>query len=324
MIQANAYKFRPHDYVLLGDGALVSVHSYVDSDELIIGDVAFVQRADGCYQFPEGSYSKPYLDEGLGREVRVGGLRRSKGALARTALASCFPAKSFVEYSEIVGVVTTDEMARRVAASPFREEFDSVLDWVLQETGAARGAFNFSPTGSLGLGESRRCPHDFDVVLRAPQATISEFVAALQNLSGRHAQVRIFEYNKSWRLRLRTPYGIFCPFFAPTDWDLESGGQDVLSAGSRALTNASIVGTATDVKLASITPSIITISAPPHGEVTIVDFDLRARGDLAKGDLAAVRGLLSIGAKNVLFADSSGGVRNLTPPWDGYYDAVLE
>ena len=308
----------PHEYIQLTDGSLLSVHTIFGDRDVIVGDIAFMPSRLGGYSYREGTFAKPYIDEGLGRRVTAPGVVRIRSALQRLPIAQYFPMKSVVTTDEISRVITGPEMSERLQASGFFSRFQMVAEWALTQAGFAKDNFLIYPTGSAGLGSPTE-PHDYDVVLRGSRNSLASLVSSLQALTLERPQIRLFEYRRSWRLRLLTPHGIFCPFFASNDAD-ESEFSWMNNGNFVGERDVELRGVVIDSLSSALTPSVFDVTSLDGEEIRVVDFDMRSRGDLACGELGLFRGTLVLAAdRKLLFPHASVGLTNLNPPWDAFY-----
>lgn len=309
----------------LSDGRYLSIHGYDSRLGLVVGDVAFVplsHHSPAAYSIGNRPYGKPYFDEGRGREYSHSGIVRSPEALGRFPLFGLLPGKSVLFVDSKAEVITSREMYVGIEGTARGAVVERILSWLWQRTRLPSSKYQIGLTGSVGLS-SRGTPHDFDIVFHGTTAVLSELVKALQHVSKSVESARLVEYGKSWRIRLSTPHGVLCPFFAPTDAHSLGLADDVLALVDYTIERDAVIeGVVTNSRLGFATPAILHARTGTTDRLVIADFDLRSRGDLAVGERVEVRGTLlrsSGTGPDHLICRASDGVRSLDPPWEHYY-----
>ncbi|MFC0681651.1 hypothetical protein ACFFGH_27795 [Lysobacter korlensis] len=275
-----------YDYAVLSDGALLAVHAATESGHLI-GDLAYLPDTRGRYLIDGRRYS------------RVHG-RSQPHPFRRDVLAASAPlgwqliaAKSIVATADAVATANCHDMLSRRLDGPLARRVQGLLDWISNHVVPDGSSVRFGLTGSVGLVDER-CeslaePHDFDIVIEAPVETIDRVVQSAGLLVTTSPPLRVHEYGKGWRIRIRSPLGLICLFFrtpAPLldvmDWDRQP---------DRA-TSVTCHGLVLDVTRASLTPCVVEIDDRSLGRTTVVFPGLRLRGDASVGDELTADGVL--------------------------------
>lgn len=306
-------------YAVLEGGGIVSIHALISEDHFA-GDLAFIPSQRGAYRFRGAPYSKPYLTNGRGAYVATPPIRPVASDIA-PCLWELVPTKSIVNWRDVVEVITCERMLA-LAIERHDDAWFAVYSDVLSIFGSHADRVVFALTGSLGLMDSRSAPndvvHDVDIVLTAELDEINTLSGLLQDYSLRHLESRLFEYGKSWRIRIGTAGGVICPFFR---WASPARSFTSAPRQSGSLEPLMVRGLVTDARQGVLMPAVYTIDAQGIGEVDVVFPTLRARGDFVTGDRMAVEGILSKwnGRPSIFVVDETQKSL-LTPPWLPYYE----
>lgn len=313
-------QLRAHDYALLEDGSLFSVHDLLPATETIVGEIAFTPNPIGTYAWHGTHFSKPYIDTGRGHRVSNSAKRRSRQGIARNPILEHFPTKAVIQSREVVGIITSEDIFkdfRESASGELQEDLSAAIQW-LRELSAFRQDLALSLTGSAVFGPHHSI-HDLDLVCDAPSATLGLMVRGLQEFSQNAPEARLHEWGKSWRHRISMPFGILCPFFRPAA-EASLANVEIHEVIARDFT---VTGVVTNAEFCATTPMILNVSTST-GDVLVVDMDLRPRADFQVGDSGVFRGVLAggewYGPRTMLLAGSSGGSRVTSPPWEPYYE----
>lgn len=317
------------DYCLLEDGRILSLHGSDQSEEYLFGEVAFVPDVGGEYEFFGQRYVKPYQDHGQGRRATNRGTIRDPEALMRLPVGELFVNKSVVNPQRVQEHFRSEDLLARSLSGQNSRMILNMINWLENEVlgPGLREDLTYGLTGSLALAGSSKVknPHDIDLVIRAGLPQVQRITERLQDASERDVNLRVFEYGKSWRMRLRTPFGLLCPFLSVT-----GGLYPLGNFAFKALVDDDfeIVGTVVDASKGGLTPSLLFVEA---GDTVIlaVDPDLRCRGDFRDGDRGQFRGTRVLAEwggdeHDVLVISDSRRVRNATPPWPQYYETDNE
>lgn len=313
-------QLRAHDYALLADGSLFSVHDLLPASETIVGEIAFTPNPIGTYAWHGTNFSKPYVDTGRGHRVSASARRRSREGISRNPILAHFPTKAVIQSRDVVGIITSEEIFKdfqESASGKIQEDLSAAVQW-LRELSSFRQDLTLSLTGSAVFGPHPSI-HDLDLVCDAPSATLGLVVNGLQEFSRDTPQTRLHEWGKSWRHRVSMPFGILCPFFRPA-----AAASLANVALHEIIEPDSIIrGIVENADFGATTPMMLQV-ATSMGEVLVVDMDLRPRADFEVGDSGQFRGALAHGEwhgpRTMLLAKSSGGSRLTSPPWEPYYE----
>lgn len=314
------------DYCLLEDGRILSLHGKDQSDEYLLGEVAFVPEIGGEYQFFGRRYVKPYQDYGQGRRATDRGTIRDPEALMCLPISELFVNKSVVNPQRVQEHFRAEDLLAKSLCGPNSEVILDLIFWLEDQVlGHSLGEqLTYGLTGSLALAGASavKNPHDIDLVIRGGFPQVQQVTEGLQNASERDLNLRVFEYGKSWRMRLRTPHGLLCPFLSVSDGPSPLGNFLVKELVDE---DFEVVGTVVDASQGALTPSVLLVES---GEcvLLVVNPDLRCRGDFRDGDRGRFRGTRVLAEwggheHEVLVISDGRRAKNTTPPWPRYYEA---
>jgi predicted nucleotidyltransferase len=324
---------RDQDHVVLDDGIIVSVHGAVHPAGHLIGEVVYVPDPDGSHCLFGRRYRKAYQRDGRGiaEQKRLRIRDRTDSYFDR---AHMFDGKSIVHRGRVRRYVAcadlfTDESPDNGQKEAARSLWESACR-ILGITGAS---LQVTLTGSLNLDPHPRHvrnPNDLDLLFTGSTATVGRLVAAMSAAAHEHPKIRVHEYGKGWRIRMRTAEGLLCSFFRYGD-ATEIPLCDVTDV--RTVRNdVEIHGTVASADHNVFMPMILEVevevtnapeTVPLESRLPIVIYHLRSRGDFFQGDRGRFRGTvveITEGLKAYLALSVVDGTSShlLTPPWLPY------
>lgn len=310
-------------YCILDDGSILTVHGYTHPPGLVVGELSYLPDASGPHLLLGMNYRKAYQRHGRGLpELKRPRVRAHTGMFFDCAHP--FLAKSIVPIGRIDAVYTHTSVNDVGAV-----KLDRARAMARRFLGRLADHFDIGLTGSHALSTANDLPvelHDLDVVLRGTTHDAADAVAVLQERSERQEVERLWEHGKGWRIRLRTPTGIFCPFFVY---------REALESPLAALRSISDVAQSVTVKAVVVDNmhggflptwvrcEVVESTNPVvqlGSQLPVLISHMRSRGDFAKGDTAMFHGAVididtgttRVRALSVIDGNES---RLLTPTW---------
>lgn len=214
------------------------------------------------------------------------------------------------------------------ASSHFHRDFENLMSLL----GLKPEEILLGLTGALLLGNTVDY-HDLDIVFSGSPEQNLRIAKIMRDLAKQEPARRIFEGGKSWQIRFANDFGILmCTFFtypekalAPLhDFSMEVLEEDI-----------TVEGTVSDDRHSMYTPTVLTLSDASVGQrdqlierfttLPLVVYHTASRGDCFSGDVVRASGaLVNIRQSGHEFLAvcviDREGARNLTPPWEGYYE----
>ena len=179
--------------------------------------------------------------------------------------------------------------------------------------------------------------HDFDLVFQGSLEQNLIIAKAMRYLVLREPHRRVIEGGKGWNIRFYNDKGTFmCSFFSygnPEDAPLRDFEMEVL------IPDLTLEGSVEDDTHSIYTPTILgldharalqaenqeKIDMETLESIQLIIYHTAARGECFAGDRVRARGaLVTVRTPRLeykaLCVIERDGIKNLTPPWEGFYD----
>lgn len=333
-------ELRDAEFLLRKDGLIVNIEGWHHPPGLLIGEVLYVPDEEGDKNILGLSYRKVTLIKGTHEVVpydkRAGVLRAIDPELDQVETNPYF-----ARYKQIFPLVDfiahfPSKRALKVALTEFVKPGDQIirdLENLRSLLGISTEEIALGFTGAPLLGNIRGY-HDLDIVFMGSLEQNRALANKMREILLFEKERRLFEGGKSWTIRFFSDYqSLMCTFFGYRDREdapLRNFEMEVLQE------KVCVEGTVKDDSHAIYTPSIlqlgdISLTTPGAkiipleiNELPLIIYHTASRGecftgDRVKGNGALVRILKKDKEYLAVCVIEREGVRNLTPPWRGYY-----
>lgn len=324
-------------FYLRQDGILVCAEGWFHPPGALVGEVLYVPDPSGNKVFFGQSYRKVTLHAGTDNPVayseRPAALALFDPALDQRAVNPFFAThKQILPLTDFLVVFGGMRAFQAVSALPAVqvEEVFRDIESLERLLGFRVTEMRLGLTGSLALGQLSGY-HDFDIVFYGSVGTNRELAERMRWLTSRDPSRRCHENRKDWQIRFfDNRQKLMCCHFGYLNSDDAPLKQFAANPLAESIT---IEGVVSDDQHTVYTPTVLWLrEAHSIGQtdtqidenILLVIYHTASRGDCYVGDSVRASGTLTTlelrgVCHQALFATQREAVRNLSPPWPGYY-----
>ncbi|MBW7944606.1 hypothetical protein H3C70_04375 [Patescibacteria group bacterium] len=328
------------EFLIRNDGIIFNVEGYSHPATFVVGEVLYAPDKDGDKNIFGQPYKKVTLYKGTYEPVpyydRGRLLREIDPALDQNGANPYFahfkqilPASDFVAHLPSArGLERALSLSGR-GSERFQQDFHNLMNLLdLRPEEISLGL-----TGAPLLGNTEVF-HDLDIVFSGSLQENLRIAKTMRDLARSEPDRRLFEGGKAWQIRFFNDLGtLMCTFFTYPDRSmapLHDFSMEVLEHG------ITVEGIVSDDSHSMYTPTILELKdvaiskndqlVERFTSLPLIVYHTASRGDCFNEDVVRAKGALVKVTQDggdflaVCVIDREG-VRNLTPPWKGYYAA---
>lgn len=337
--ESSTDKIKDAEFLIRYDGTIFNVEGYHHPTSFLVGEVLYAPDSQGDKNIFGQPYRKVTLHKGTYEPIayhdRSKILREIDIAFDQTEINPYFAQfKQILPASDFIAHLPSSRgLARALSTTGGdSEKFHSDFENLMNLLGLSPEQISLGLTGAPLLGNTNNF-HDLDIVFSGSLAENLRIAKAMRDLAKYEPQRRLFEGGKGWQIRFFNDLGtLMCTFFTYPDRSqapLHDFSMEVIERG------ITVQGTVSNDEHSMYTPTILELKdalLKKNGQqvqrfttLPLIVYHTASRGDCFNEDVVEAEGALveinQLGSSflAVCVIDREG-LRNLTPPWEGYYE----
>ncbi len=327
------------EFLVRQDGMIVNVDGYYHPKGHILGEVLYAPDDNGNKEIFGQRYRKVTLHPGTYEPVaypdRGGILGELDPQLNQTSKNPFFARyKQILPISDFIAhLPSRNGLARAIAKTGVdHEKFHRNFENLMMLLGLKPEALTLGVTGAALLGNTEHF-HDLDTVFRGDVEENLRIAKKMRDLAIHEPKRRLFEGGKAWQIRFYNDLDtIMCNFFTYPETEIAPLHEFLMTEIE---SDIHLEGIVSDDVHGLYTPTILGLKdvavfkgaqlIQRFTDLPLVAYHTASRGDCFEGDVVSATGsLVEISPKDrdpylAACVIDREGVRNLTPPWKGYY-----
>lgn len=328
------------EFLIRRDGIVFNIEGWFHPTEYVVGEALYAPDKSGNKTIFGQRYRKLSLYQGTYTPIpypkRSAQFRTLDPQLDQSAHNPLFaqykqilPASDFIAHLPAQKALQEALKMKGKDHEIFHRDFENLM-YLL---GIKPEQITLGLTGAPLLGNTEQY-HDLDIVFSGTLEQNIQIAKSMRDIAIQEPNRRLFEGGKAWQIRFFNDFGtLMCTFFTYSNKDEAPLRNFSMKTIEREIT---IEGTVADDTHTIYTPSILTLKDTTvkknnhmiqrFAELPLIIYHTATRGDCFTGDVVHAKGtLVEVFQPNkkpylaVCVIDREG-VRNLTPPWKGYYE----
>lgn len=327
------------EFLIRQDGIIFNVEGYYHPTNFLIGEVLYAPDEHGDKSIFGQPYRKVTLHRGTYEPIaypdRSKILREIDSSFDQTEINPYFAQfKQILPASDFIAHLPSSRGLSRALAitgdenEKFHRDFENLMNLL----GISSQQISLGLTGAPLLGNTNHF-HDLDIVFSGSLEENLRIAKTMRDLAKYEPQRRLFEGGKAWQIRFFNDLGtLMCTFFTYPDRSVAPLRDFSMEIVERGVT---VQGTVSNDQHSMYTPTILELKdviVDKNGQriqqfatLPLIVYHTASRGDCFNEDVIQAHGALvevnQSGASYlaVCVVDREG-LRNLTPPWEGYYE----
>lgn len=326
------------EFLIRHDGVIFNVEGYNHPTNFLIGEVLYAPDEQGDKNIFGLPYRKLTLHKGTYNPIaypdRARILREIDSAFDQAGINPYFAQfKQILPTSDFIAHLPSSRgLARALSATAGdNEKFHRDFENLMSLLSLSPEQVSLGLTGAPLLGNTNNF-HDLDIVFSGSLEENKRIAKTMRDLAKHEPKRRLFEGGKGWQIRFFNDLGtLMCTFFTYPDRSkapLHDFSMEVLERG------ITVEGTVANDEHSMYTPTILELKdalLKKNGQqvqrftmLPLIVYHTASRGDCFSEDVVHANGALvevtQYGSSflAVCVVDREG-LRNLTPPWEGYY-----
>jgi len=327
------------EFLLRRDGVIFNIEGYYHPTSFVVGEVLYAPDINGDKQVFGQPYRKVTLYKGTYKPIPYSQRAKILGvidpAFDQTGVNPFFakfkqilPASDFIAHLPSVKGLERALKETSGESDRFRLDFENLM----QLLSVSPDEVTLGLTGAPLLGNTEYF-HDLDIVFRGTLDQNLLIAKTMRDLAIHEPQRRLFEGGKGWQIRFFNDNGtLMCTFFTYPHKEQAPLHDFFMEVIEDTIT---VEGTVCDDRHSMYTPTILGLKdavvkkanslVQRYTDLPLIIYHTASRGDCFSQDVVMAQGSLveisepgKISYPAVCVIDRNG-LRNVTPPWEGYY-----
>lgn len=328
------------EFLIRKDGIVFNVEGWHHPTEYVVGEALYAPDVTGNktifgqkyrkLSLYQGTYTPiPYSDRSVQFRKFDPDLDQSERNPLFARYKQILPSSDFIAHLPAQKALEEALKMKGANHEVFHRDFENLMHLL----GINSEEISLGLTGAPLLGNTEEY-HDLDIVFTGSLEQNIHIAKTMRDIALHEPDRRLFEGGKAWQIRFFNDFGtLMCTFFTYSNREEAPLRNFTMEPLERDIT---VNGTVSDDTHSMYTPSVLSLKDAAvsknsqliqrYTDIPLIVYHTASRGDCFNGDVVNASGTLvevtqpGMDSYPAVCVIEREGVRNLTPPWEGYYE----